>query len=390
MTRRHFVSAPAVGLALLTRSAQSQTGSTDKGDQLVYIGTYTGEKSKGIYAFRFDSGSGALTPLGLAGEVTNPSFLAIHPTRRFVYSVSEVENFDGKKVGAVSGFTIDRATGKLTLLNTVESKGAGPCHVSVDKTGKNVLVANYGGGSVAVLPVDTSTGRLKEASSFMQHSGQVADMKRQGGPRGHSINLSPDNRFAIAADLGLDQLIVYKFDAAQGKLTPNDPPFIKLAPRSGPRHFAFHPNGKYGYAINEITCTMSALSWDKKTGVFKELQTITTLPADVPVTAKLSTAEVQVHPSGEFVYGSNRGHDSIAVFSVDPRKGTLTAVEHTPTQGNIPRNFGIDQTGKFLIAANQRSNNLVVFKIDQGTGKLTPTGQTAEVGTPVCVRFMRL
>jgi 6-phosphogluconolactonase len=388
MTRRTFVSTPAAGLALLATRATPQSAAAANGDQLVYIGTYTGEKSKGIYAFWFDSATGAMTPIGLAGEVTNPSFLAIHPNRRFLYAVSEVASFEGKKVGAVSGFSIDRPTAKLTLLNTVESKGAGPCHVSVDHTGKNVFVANYGSGSVAVLPVDTASGKLKEASSFVQHAGEVADPKRQGGPHGHSINPSPDNRFVIAADLGLDEVIVYKFDAGQGKITPNDPPFIKMAPRSGPRHFAFHPNGNYGYVINEITCTVTAMSWDRKSGRFKELQTISTLPADMTAAPKLSTAEVQVHRSGKFVYGSNRGHDSIAVFAVDPKKGTLTSVDHTPTQGRTPRNFGIDRTGKFLIAANQNSNNLVVFKIDQTTGKLTPTGQTYEVGTPVCVKFM--
>jgi 6-phosphogluconolactonase len=250
-----------------------------------------------------------------------------------------------------------------------------------------VLIANYGGGSVAVLPIDTD-GKLKEASSFVQHKGEVANLKRQGGPRGHSINLSPDNRFAVAADLGLDQLIVYKFDANAGTLTPNDPPFIKMAPVAGPRHFQFHPNGKYGYTNNEINLTVTAMSWEAKKGEFKEIQTITTLPADVPVNSKLSTAELLVHPSGKFLYVSNRGHDSIAVFSVDSA-GKLTAVDHTPTQGQIPRNFGIDQTGNWLVVANQRSNNLVVFRIDQKTGKLTPTGQTLEVGSPVCVRFMK-
>ena len=383
MTRLRFAQVAALALSWAALPAAAQSN----GDQIAFIGTYTnGGASKGIYAFWMDSKSGKMTPIGLVGEETNPSFLAIHPSRKYLYAVSEIANYEGQKTGAVSAFRID-ATGKLTFLNRVSAKGDGTCYVAVDKTGKNVLIANYGGGSVAVLPIEAD-GKLKEASSFVQHKGEVANLKRQGGPRGHSINLSPDNKFAVAADLGLDELIVYKFDAGAGTLTPNDPPFIKMAPVSGPRHFQFHPNGKYGYTNNEINLTVTGMSWDAKKGEFKEIQTISTLPADVPVNPKLSTAELLVHQSGKFLYVSNRGHDSIAVFSIDPA-GKLTAVDHTPTQGQIPRNFGIDQTGNWLVAANQRSNNLVVFRIDQKTGKLTPTGQTLEVGSPVCVRFMK-
>jgi 6-phosphogluconolactonase len=383
MTRLRFAQAATLALTLGAFPAAAQSN----GDQIAFIGTYTnGGASKGIYAFWMDSKSGKMTPIGLVGEETNPSFLAIHPSRKYLYAVSEIANYQGQKTGAVSAFSID-AAGKLTFLNRVSAKGDGTCYVAVDKTGKNVLIANYGGGSVAVLPID-SDGKLREASSYVKHQGEVANLKRQGGPRGHSINLSPDNKFAVAADLGLDQLIVYKFDAAAGTLTPNDPPFIKMAPVAGPRHFQFHPNGKYGYTNNEINLTVTGMSWDAKKGEFKEIQTISTLPADVPVNPKLSTAELLVHQSGKFLYVSNRGHDSIAVFSIDSA-GKLTAIDHTPTQGQIPRNFGIDQTGNWLVAANQRSNNLVVFRIDQKTGKLTPTGQTLEVGSPVCVRFMR-
>lgn len=383
MTRFRFAHVATLALTLGAFPAAAQSN----GDQIAFIGTYTnGGASKGIYAFWMDSKSGKMTPIGLVGEETNPSFLAIHPSRKYLYAVSETASFQGQKTGAVSAFSID-AAGKLTFLNRVSAKGDGTCYVAVDKTGKNVLIANYGGGSVAVLPIE-SDGKLKEASSYVKHQGEVANLKRQGGPRGHSINLSPDNKFAVAADLGLDELIVYKFDAAAGTLAPNDPPFIKMAPVAGPRHFQFHPNGKYGYTNNEINLTVTGMSWDAKKGEFKEIQTISTLPADVPVNPKLSTAELLVHPSGKFLYVSNRGHDSIAVFSVDSA-GKLTAIDHTPTQGQIPRNFGIDQTGNWLVAANQRSNNLVVFRIDQKTGKLTPTGQTLEVGSPVCVRFMR-
>jgi 6-phosphogluconolactonase len=313
-------------------------------------------------------------------ETRRPSFLALHPNRRYLYAVADSNG------GAVSAFRIDSRTGLLTLLNTVSSKGAGPCYVQVDHAGKNVLVANYSGGSVAVLPIEED-GRLREAISFAQHSGTVADLKRQGGPRAHSFNPSPDNRFAVAADLGLDELLVYRFDAAAGTIAPNEPPRVKLAPRSGPRHFAFHPSGKYAYAINEISCTVTAFDYDAKAGVLTEIQTVSTLPKDVKVTDALSTAEVQVHPSGRFLYGSNRVHDSIAVFSI-AANGSLTLLENVPTQGKIPRNFGIDPTGSFLLAANQDSNNLVVFRIDSKTGRLTPTGQKVEVPSPMCVKFL--
>ncbi len=347
---------------------------------IAYIGTSGGPSAKGIYAFRFDSKSGKLDPIGLVGEARRSSFIALHPNRRHLYAVAEANG------GAVSAFNIDAKTGMLTLLNTVSSKGVGPCYVRVDHTGKNVLVANYGSGSVAVLPIEAD-GKLRESTSFFQHEGTVADPKRQGGPHAHSFNPSPDNRFAVAADLGLDELLVYRLDAAAGKITPNEPPYTKVSPRSGPRHFAFHPNGKNAYAINEISCTVTAFNYDGKAGVLKEIQTTSTLPKDVTVTGRLSTAEVQVHPSGKFLYGSNRGHDSIAVFSIAPN-GALTLLENVATQGKIPRNFGIDPTGSFLLAANQDSGNIVVFRIDKKSGRLTPTGQTVEVPAPMCVKFL--
>ncbi|MEO7649233.1 MAG: lactonase family protein, partial [Bryobacteraceae bacterium] len=258
-------------------------------EYIAYIGTGGGPVSKGIYAFRFDSKSGKLDPIGLVAETSRSSFIALHPNRRYLYSVAEMNG------GAVSAYSIETATGKLTLLNTVSSKGVGPCYVRVDQSGRNVLVANYGNGSVAVLPIEAD-GKLRESSSFVQHAGTVADPKRQGGPRAHSFNPAPDNRFAVAADLGLDELRVYRFDAAAGTITPNEPPYTKVAPRSGPRHFAFHPNRKNAYAINEINCTVTAFNYDVKAGVLKEIQTASTLPKSVPVTSDLSTAEVQVHP----------------------------------------------------------------------------------------------
>ncbi len=347
----------------------------------VYFGTYTEGLSKGIYVSRLDTATGKLTEPNLAAETANPSFVALHPNRKFLYAVSEG---GGPKAGAVSAFAIDPKTGRLAFLNKVSSKGGGPCHLNVDKTGKNVVVVNYGTGSTAVLPIEPD-GKLREASSFIQHKGSSADKSRQEGPHAHSVNFSADNRFAVVADLGLDQVLVYKFDAAKGTIAPNDPPFATVAPTSGPRHFAFHPHGKFAYVINEMKSTVTAFSWDASHGVLKEIQTIGTLPAGF--TGENDTAEVQVHPNGKFLYGSNRGHNSIAVFSIDPKKGTLTPVEHVSTQGKIPRNFGIDPTGSFLLAANQDTNNVVVFRIDAKTGRLTPTGQVLQVGKPVCVKF---
>ncbi len=358
-----------------------------RGDSLVYVGTYTTQTSKGIYGFRLREATGELTPLGLAAETVSPSFLAVHPNRKFLYAVSEVAEFAGQKSGAVSAFAIDPATGKLALLNQVASRGGGPCYLAVDRTGKAVLLANYGGGSVAALPV-LPDGRLGEASAFVQHAGSSLNAKRQQEPHAHSINLSPDNRFAVAADLGLDQLLVYRFDPAKGSLAPNEPAFAKVKPGAGPRHFAFHPKGRFAYVINELHSTVTAFTYDPRRGVLAEAGTVSTLPADFG--GNNSTAEVQAHPSGKFLYGSNRGHNSIAVFAIDPRRGALAPVEHVPTQGRTPRNFGIDPSGSWLLAANQQSDTVVVFRIDAKTGRLTPTGQVVDVPTPVCVRLLYL
>jgi 6-phosphogluconolactonase len=255
----------------------------------------------------------------------------------------------------------------------------------VDKEGKNVLVANYGGGSVAALPIQAD-GRLREASSFIQHKGSSVNPKRQEGPHAHSINLDTANRFACAADLGLDQVLVYQFDATKGTLTPHTPPFAAVAPGAGPRHFAFHPSGRYAYVINEMNSTVTAFTYDAQQGTLKELHTLSTLPAGFK--GNNSTAEVQVHPSGKFLYGSNRGHDSIAIFTIDQDTGRLTAAGHELTQGRTPRNFGIDPTGSYLLAANQATDTIVVFRIDPQTGNLKATGQTVSMPTPVCVKFV--
>jgi 6-phosphogluconolactonase len=353
---------------------------------LMYVGTYTeqGSDSKGVYAYRFDSESGKLTSIGLAAQTKNPSFLAVHPNHRFLYAVNELRTYNGEKSGAVSAFAIDRATGKLTLLNEVASKGADPCYITIDKTGKYVLVANYTGGSVAVFPL-LEDGRLGVASAFVQHTGHGTNPQRQEGPHAHSIDLSPDNRFAMVDDLGLDETLSYKFDATKGTLA-SDPAAAKADPGAGPRHFAFHPNGKLAYVVNEMQSTVTAFDYDAASGGLHPLQTISTLPKSF--TTENTAAEIEVHPSGKFLYASNRGHNSIAVFAIDAEKGTLALVQYAPTKGNGPRHFEIAPGGSMLFAANEKSDNFVVFRIDQQTGRLTPTGKALDLSQPVCVKFV--
>jgi len=352
---------------------------------LVYIGTYTKTEEQGIHWLKLEMATGKLTAMGKLAGQKNPSFLAIHPNKKFLYAVNEIGNYKGEKAGGVSAYSIDPKTGALTFLNQQSSKGGAPCHLVVDATGRNVLVANYTGGSVASLPISRK-GRLRKASSFIQHKGSSVLKPRQAAPHGHSINVSPGNKFAVAADLGLDKVLVYGFNAKGGKLTPVG--FTKVAPGAGPRHFAFHPNGKFAYVVNEITLTVTAFGWDEAKGKLSELQTITTLPVERG--KGMSTAEVQVHPSGKFLYGSNRGHNTIAVFSIDGKTGKLKAIQHQSTLGKTPRNFGIDPTGKFLIAANQSSGDVFTFHINQDTGELKPTSHSVKVPMPVCVKFLDL
>jgi 6-phosphogluconolactonase len=351
----------------------------------VYVGTNTDGSSKGIYRFDFDLASGKLTGGELVSESSNPSFLAVHPDRHFLFAVSEVADSNGKLGGAISAFAIDPESGKLTILNRQSSMGAGPCHLVVDRQGKNILAANYSSGSVCVLPIGAD-GRLGEATSFVQHRGSSVNPERQTAPHAHSVNLDGAGRFAFVADLGLDQVLVYRFDSAHGTLSPNDPPSVKLASGAGPRHFGFHPSGRFAYVINEIHSTLTALEYDADRGVLKECQTVSTLPRGF--TGNNSTAEVQVHPSGKYVYGSNRGHNSIAIFAVDIPSGKLHLVGHQSHHIKTPRNFSIDPTGRYLLVANQDGASIVVFRIDQNTGALTPTGDEGRVPTPVCIKMI--
>src|SRR5208282_1768105 len=381
---------PLFGILLSAALAGAPKPAAAKTDQYIfYVGTYTedGSKSKGIYAYRFNSGTGQSTPLGLAAETTNPSWVALHPNGHFLYAVNELPNYKGPNSGGLSAFSVDPATGRLTFLNEVPTKGADPCYVTVDKTGKYVLVANYTGGSIAAFPI-LSDGKLGEASAFVQHTGHGPNAQRQEGPHAHSIDLSPDNRFAMVDDLGLDQLLVYKFDSAKGSLTPNDPPFVKVDAGAGPRHFVLRPDGKFAYVIAEMGHTVTVFSNDAASGRLQVLQSVTTLPKDFK--GRNDDAEIRIHPSGKFLYASNRGEDTIAIYAIDGSKGTLTQIGSTPTGGKEPRSFEIDPSGKLLFAANQKSDNIVVFRIDQKTGQLTPTGQVLEVATPVCIKFLNV
>ena len=350
----------------------------------VYVGTYTRGESKGIYVCELDRTTGTLAVTEHTAHVPNPSFLACHPSGRFLYSVSETGSYRGAPSGSVAAFSVEPASGALTLLNQQLSHGKAPCHLTVDATGSAVLVANYSTGSLAVLPI-LPDGSLGEASCVIQHQGSGVNRQRQEGPHAHSINVDAANRYAFAADLGIDKVMVYRLDLATGRLIPADPPFVSVPQGAGPRHFAVHPAKPYAYVINELDSTLTVFDYETGSGSLRPIQTLSTLPAGFA--GRNSCADIHVHPSGAFVYGSNRGHDSIAIFAVDPGSGRLTPAGHQSTQGKEPRNFAIDPSGAFLLAANQDSGSVVVFRIDRGTGRFAPCGSEAGIPFPVCIAF---
>jgi 6-phosphogluconolactonase len=376
-SRRELLSIP--GLFAIAAAVETRVFGSARA---VYVGTYTGETSKGIYAFRFDDSTGGLTPIGLVAETPSPSFLTAGANGRFVFAVNELQSFEGAASGSVSSFAVDPATAKLTGISVQSSRGAGPCHLALDRTGRYLAVANYSGGNFALFPVGAD-GRLQPATRVVagSRSDPAASPAR---PLGHMVGFDARNRFMVAADKGLDRLLVYRFDPSKGELTPNRPSFVELPAGSGPRHFAFHPNGTWLFAINELAATITTFSWDPESGRLTASGSVSTRPADV---ATGSTAEIVVHPNGRFVYGSNRGHDSIAVFAVGSG-GALTLVEYQSTRGRTPRNFALDPTGRWLIAANQQSHTLAVFSIDQKTGALSPVGGLTSVGSPVSILFI--
>lgn len=350
----------------------------------VYVGTYTTAQSKGIYMFKFDTASGESSAPVLAAEARNASFLALSPDGRFLYAVSETDRFDGQPGGAVSAYAVDSKTGSLTLLNRVGTRGAGPCHLAVDPSGKCVVAANYGGGSVAAFPVRPD-GSLGESKSFIQHKGKSVNPRRQEGPHAHGATFDSEGRFVFVPDLGLDQVLIYRVNAVEGSIMPHDPPFVSVAAGSGPRHLAFHPNGRFAYVINELANTVAVFEYDNAKGVLKHLQTASTLPDGYA--GDNTTAEIEVDPQGRFVIASNRGHDSLAVFAVGS-DGTLSLRGHTSTQGKTPRNFAIDPSGHWIWVGNQNSNSLVLFSFRPETGALEPAGRTINIGAPVCVKYM--
>jgi 6-phosphogluconolactonase len=352
-------------------------------ERLVYVGTYTHQgTSAGIYIFRLAMATGALTPVGLAGDVQDPSFLALDPQRRYLYAVNETMTFDGQPGGGVSAFAVDAQSGTLAYINSQCTHGGAPCYVSVDQTGRFVYVANYMGGNAAAFPV-RADGGLEPASAVVQHSGSGVNPRRQEGPHAHSITLDPTNRFAFVADLGIDKVMIYQLDLEGGTLPSHTPSYLAVEAGAGPRHMAFHPNGRYAYLITEMGNTIIAYAYDAARGTLDARQTVPALPVDF--TGKSTCADIHIAPSGKFLYGSNRGHDSIVIYTIDEETGLLTYAGHAPTLGKTPRNFAIDPTGTYLFAANQDSDTVVAFRIDPLTGTLTPTGQVTEVSMPVCV-----
>lgn len=383
--RRKFLQIAGVGaLGLALPDDAIVSGASRSSDLLVYVGTYTSGKSEGIYLYRLDLSSGELKHVATTKGVKDPSYLALSPNRRYLYAVNELEEFAGKKSGAISAFAVDRAKNELRFLNQQPSLGGSPCYVDVDRTGRFVLVANYSGGNVAVFPI-RSDGSLGEATDMKQDEGSSINAERQQGPHAHCIVLDPANRFAYACDLGTDKVMSYRFDKRRGKLLPNSNPWVQVTPGAGPRHLTFHPRSPYAYLMNEMHVTVTAFAHDQRQGNLRELQTVPALPRE-PTSAD-SGADIHVSPDGRFLYCSNRGHDSIAAFKIDLRSSKLTFVAHESTGGKTPRNFAIDPTGNFLLVANQRSDNIVTFRRDKTTGRLSSTGHVAEVPSPVCLKF---
>ena len=381
-SRRQFLKTGGIGL-LGAFAFRANAWSNQSRELTLYVGTYTTGKSEGIYGYRMDPATGTLTRFN-SFKSRNPSFLAIDRSKRYLYAVNEVGEFLGKSSGGVSAFAIDRATGDLRLLNEQASEGADPCHLTIDRKRKILLVANYTGGSIAALPI-RSDGTLSMAIDVKQHEGSSIK-EQQKGPHAHCIILDATERYALAADLGIDKVMIYRFDPSTGKLTAGKQASAELQAGAGPRHLTLHPSGKYLYVINELDSTLTALKYNGTSGTLSAIETVSTLPSDFSGVSYC--ADIHVSPSGKFLYGSNRGHNSIAVFQIDQRTGKLTALEHVSTEGNWPRNFTIDPTGRFLLVANQRTDNVVTFSIDPQSGRLKPTGQIIEIPIPVCLKFL--
>jgi 6-phosphogluconolactonase len=363
---------------------------SQNGSSLVFVGTYTDAaqdqtKPEGIFVYRMDSQTGALSLVGQGGGLPNPSFLTIDPSRRYLLAVSETSDFNGQPGGGVSSYAIDPTSGALTLINSQPTGGADPCYVSTDPSGKWVLVTNYTGGSVAVFPLGDD-GRLGAATDLVQHHGYSVNPDRQEGPHAHSAIFAPgSSTLVLVADLGLDRIMLYDLDPVKGTLAPHQVPWLAVRPGSGPRHMVFHPNQRFLYVAHELDSSVTAYQYNAAAGTFTELQTLSLLPPDF--SGQNLSADIHITPSGKFLYASNRGDDSLAIFSIDENSGKLTALGQESTLGKTPRNFAIDPGGNFLLVANQDSGTIVTFRIDAETGKLSATGQTVRVPSPVCIKF---
>jgi 6-phosphogluconolactonase len=397
-----------LALSVVSSVPSAFSAPAPQAEYFVYFGTYTGftyvpegvptgvSRSKGIYVGRFQPATGKVSTPELAAEIVNPAFLAVHPNQRFLYVATEDPlslgpDFDHESY--VSAFAIDPATGKLRLLNTLPTGGTSTCYLSIDKTGHYVLMANFGSSSVTVLRIKDD-GSLGEQTAFMKHVGKGKDPSFQSKAHPHSIDVSPDNRYAVVSDLGVDKVFVYRFDAATGTLSPDNPPFVDADPGSGPRHFAFDSAGRFGYSLQEMSGFVAVLAWDASTGTLTKVQDARTLAPDF--VGSSDSAEIAIHPNGKFLYESNRrfrgpnlwGPDTIGVFAIDPEKGTLTEVEQVAPGGTMPRNFAIDPTGAYLFSANQVSGNVLLFRLDGNTGRLTPTSTDLKIDVPVCIVFV--
>ncbi len=355
-------------------------------DHLLFVGTYTKKDSKGIYSWRFNSLNGTLAPLGLAAATENPSFLAIHPKAWFLYAVNETGNFQGKPTGAVSAFTIDQKTGALAFINQVASGGADPCDIRIDYTGHTAAVANYSGGSFALFPIKP-TGDLGEASQVEKITGHGPNKERQEGPHTHSVNVSRDNKSLVVTDLGTDKVLAYHFSAEKSTATPASPPFVKVPDGDGPRHSVFSRDSRFLYVLSEMGSSVTTFKFDAQTAALQRLTTVSALPASYK--GPNDAAEIAIDQENKFLYTTNRGHDSLAVFAVNAQTGALKLVEHVPTGGQHPRHFTIDPSGNWLLVANMNSDNIVVFSRDKKTGIPKPTGLSVFTGAPVCLKFVR-
>ena len=380
-SRRQFLGAGGIGVFGLIASRANAWPNQD-GVMTLYVGTYTSGKSEGIYGYHVGDGMASGLNRFTSSKSVNPSYLAIDRSKTYLYAVNEVGEYAGKPGGGVSAFKIDEK-GNLRFLNEQATLGADPCYLTIDRQKKNLLVANYTGGSVTVLPI-RSDGTLNVATDVKQHEGS-GPKEQQKGPHAHCVILDRSERYAFVADLGIDKIMIYRFDSSKGKLLPNtQQPFAELKAGAGPRHLTFHPNGKFLYAINELDSTISAFAYNERNGTLAHIETLSTLPSDFSGVSYC--ADVHISSSGKFLYGSNRGHNSIVVFEIDQLSGKLKLIEHVSTQGDWPRNFVI--YSDTLWVANQRSDNFVGFWIDEKTGRLRPRDLIEKIPSPVCLKFL--